>query len=823
MQFRLLALGSCCVVMCIGLVGCTGSTGLTVQNRVLPPSITTQPANQTVTAGQSATFAVGASGAAPLSYQWQKNSTNITGATSSSYTTPATTTADSNSTFDVVVTNTAGSVTSKTATLTVNPAPVAPSITTQPANQTVTAGQTATFSVVASGTAPLSYQWQKNSTNISGATSSSYTTPATTTADNNSTFDVVVTNAVGSVTSKAAALTVNPAPVAPTITTTSLPSGQMQAAYVFPLQATGGTPPYTWSALASSVPLGLTLSPAGGIVAGIPTVSGSFTLNVQVRDAAGSSASAAFPMSIATPPAPPLTALFGHVFLVVEENHNYGDVVGSSSMPYLNGLMNQFGLATEYFANTHPSIGNYFMLTTGQILTNDDSQTPSSFPVSENNVVRELLTAGKTWKGYGEGLPSVGYTGGDWSFKGCIGYVRHFPLAYMTDVQNSATQKLNLVPFTQFATDLANGTLPNYSFVTPDGCNDLHDGSAAQADSWLQTNIAPLLTNSQFTTDGLLIIVFDESGSDHTNGGGRVEWMVAGPKVKPAYQSTTPYQHQSTLRMMLETQGITSGFAGAAASAPDMAEFFGTSVVPVSVSISPTSASVLSGGTQQFSAKVSNTSNTAVTWSATAGSISASGLYTGPTVTANSSATVTATSVTDPSKSASAIVSITGMRDFSVSASPLTPGTVSPGASSTATVNVTTTGGFSSAVALSCSVQPLPSLAPKCSISPNSTTAGTAAMLTVSTTGPTAGALPSSAGSTPFYAVWLSLVGLVVAGGSFGSERTRKGEVVILAWVLLTGLVFQVACGGGSGTSSSGGGSSGTPTGTYTITVTGTS
>jgi phosphatidylinositol-3-phosphatase len=511
-----------------------------------------------------------------------------------------------------------------------------------------------------------------------------------------------------------------------------------------------------------------------------------------------------------------------HVVIVLEENSNYSNVVGSSSMPYLNSLINKYGLATQYYANTHPSIGNYFMLTTGQILTNDDSQTPSSFPVSVDNVVRELLTAGKTWKGYGEGLPSVGYTGGDWSFNGCTGYVRHFPLAYLTDVQNSAAQKLNLVPFTQFATDLANETLPNYSFVTPDGCNDLHDGSAAQADSWLQTNIAPLLTNSQFMTDGLLIIVFDESGSDNTNGGGRVEWMIAGPKVKPAYQSTTLYQHQSSLRMILETQGITSEFAGAAASAPDMAEFFGTSVASVSVSISPTSASVLSGGTQQFTATVSNTNNTAVTWSATAGSISASGLYTALAVTTNSSATVTATSVTDPSKSASAIVSIMGTPDFSVSASPLTPGTVSPGASSTATVNVATAGGFSSAVALSCSVQPLPSLAPKCSISPSSTTAGTAAILTVSTTGPTAGALPSSAGSALFYALWLSLLGLVVAGVNFGSERTRKGEAVILAWVLLTGLVFEVACGGGS-TSSSGGGSNGTPVGTYTITVTGTS
>jgi len=147
------------------------------------PTITTQPVNQTVTAGQTATFTVVAAGTAPLGYQWQKNGVNIAGATASSYTTPVTTTANSGSTFDVVVSNTAGSVTSSAATLTVTAAVVAPTITTQPVNQTVTAGQTATFTVVAAGTAPLSYQWQKNGVNIAGATASSYTTPVTTTAN----------------------------------------------------------------------------------------------------------------------------------------------------------------------------------------------------------------------------------------------------------------------------------------------------------------------------------------------------------------------------------------------------------------------------------------------------------------------------------------------------------------------------------------------------------------------------------------------------------------------------------------------------------------
>src|SRR5207245_2134963 len=145
---------------------------LTVNPAPLPPTITTPPASQTVTAGQTASFSVAATGTAPLSYQWQKNSVAISGATSSSYTTPATTSSDNGAQFTAIVSNTAGNVTSNAATLTVNAAPVAPSILTQPSSQTVTAGQTASFTVAATGTAPLSYQWNKNGTAITGATSS---------------------------------------------------------------------------------------------------------------------------------------------------------------------------------------------------------------------------------------------------------------------------------------------------------------------------------------------------------------------------------------------------------------------------------------------------------------------------------------------------------------------------------------------------------------------------------------------------------------------------------------------------------------------------
>src|SRR5256885_400365 len=133
---------------------------------------------------------------------------------------------------------------------------------------------------------------------------------------------------------------------------------------------------------------------------------------------------------------------FNHVYIVVEENTDYTSVIGSSSMPYLNGLAQQYGLATQYYANTHPSIGNYFMMTVGKIITNDDSY---SSVVSDDNVVRRLLAAGKTWKSYAEDLPSVGYTGGDMG-----NYARkHNVIALLSDVVNDPVQKNTLLPLPQ--------------------------------------------------------------------------------------------------------------------------------------------------------------------------------------------------------------------------------------------------------------------------------------------------------------------------------------------------------------------------------------
>jgi hypothetical protein len=265
-------------------------------------------------------------------------------------------------------------------------------------------------------------------------------------------------------------------------------------------------------------------------------------------------------------PSPTPAAVPGPVVLVLEENHGYSSVIGNSAMPYLNTLASQYALATQYYADTHPSIGNYFMLTTGQILTNDDSYMGT---VTADNIVRHLVSAGKTWKSYAEDLPSVGYTGGN-----TAGYLEHHnPFSYFSDVRSNSTQAQNLVPFTQFQSDLNNGKLPGFSFVVPNVNNDAHDGTWSAADNWLQVNIAPVLSSSQFQKSGLLIVVFDEGeATDTSHGGGQVALVIAGPSAKTNFQSSTLYQHENLLNLIANYMGI-DGNLGSAASAKPMTEF----------------------------------------------------------------------------------------------------------------------------------------------------------------------------------------------------------------------------------------------------------
>ena len=275
---------------------------------------------------------------------------------------------------------------------------------------------------------------------------------------------------------------------------------------------------------------------------------------------------------------PPKPEAGKKVFLVVEENESFETVNGNPAMPYLDSLEQQFGVATQYYADVHPSIGNYFMLTTGQIETVDDGFTGT---ISDDNAAREINAAGKKWKSYAESLPSQGYTGGD-----RFPYLkRHNPFSFFSDVQSDPSQAANLVPFPQFGADLSSGGLPDYSFIAPNAIDDGHScpggGSdcaqserLANIDHWLSSNIAPLINSSVFQQHGLLIIIFDESDdTDVRNGGGRVECVVVDPAGKHPIQSGTLHDHASTLRTMLEEIGVTK-FPGSSSSANDLSDVF---------------------------------------------------------------------------------------------------------------------------------------------------------------------------------------------------------------------------------------------------------
>lgn len=258
--------------------------------------------------------------------------------------------------------------------------------------------------------------------------------------------------------------------------------------------------------------------------------------------------------------------------MVMEENQSYSTVVGSSAWPNLNNLIANGALPTQYYANTHPSIGNYLMLTTGQVLTNDDNST---MVWNVDNIARRMLAASVSFRVYAEGI-TQGYVGGNTG----LYVIRHNPFALLSDVAgNAAVANQVIWPFSQFAADLAAGTLPQFSFIVPNIDDDAHNGTPQQADTWLQTNVViPLANQSAFQSggDGLLIVGFDEAAtSDTSYGGGHVSPVFWGPLVKAGYRQTssTIYQHQSMLLTIMDALGLTNPPA-AAATAPSMTEFF---------------------------------------------------------------------------------------------------------------------------------------------------------------------------------------------------------------------------------------------------------
>ena len=273
------------------------------------------------------------------------------------------------------------------------------------------------------------------------------------------------------------------------------------------------------------------------------------------------------------------------VFVIVGENANWDEVIGSASAPYMNGtLLPIASYATQYFnaPGIHPSEPNYLWLEAGTNFGILNDKTPAvNHQSSTAHLVTLLENAGITWKSYQEDIP-----GTDCPLVATGGYVpRHNPMVFFDDVTNTndpnaARCIAHVRPYTELATDLTNNTVARYNFITPDVCDDGHDlcaplnDNVAQFDTWLSTEVPKILASQAYQDNGLLLITWDEADFINGGGDGPIGLIALSPLGKGGgYNNSIHYTHSSTLRTLQEVFGMTP-FLGDAANAVDLGDLF---------------------------------------------------------------------------------------------------------------------------------------------------------------------------------------------------------------------------------------------------------
>jgi hypothetical protein len=201
-----------------------------------------------------------------------------------------------------------------------------------------------------------------------------------------------------------------------------------------------------------------------------------------------------------------------HTVILILENHSFSQIAGNAQAPYINALLNDNHTATltQSFALTHPSQPNYIMLYSGSSQGVTDNNVPSNLPFTTPNLGASLIQAGFTFTGYSEDLPSVGYT--DVSSGG---YVRkHNPWVNWQDAATNGIPSASNRPFTDFPSDFSQ--LPTVSIVVPNLAHDIHDGTVADCDAWIQNNLGSYIEWCKIN-NGLFILTFDEDDFTATN------------------------------------------------------------------------------------------------------------------------------------------------------------------------------------------------------------------------------------------------------------------------------------------------------------------
>jgi len=236
-------------------------------------------------------------------------------------------------------------------------------------------------------------------------------------------------------------------------------------------------------------------------------------------------------------------AKVSHIFIIMDENQPYANIVGNPSAPYLNYLINKYSLATNYFAITHPSLPNYLAVTSGSTdgITTDCNPPSAGCEVSVDNIANQIVASGRTWREYAESMPSNCYTYNDGNYA-----TKHNPFIYYSNIINNKSYcQEHVVPYNQLANNLQHlSTTPDYAFITPNLCNDMHNCSISSGDDWLKSNVPVILNSKAFTEQkSLLVITWDEGyvGDNH------IATIFAGSAAKLHYQSNSSYNHYSLL------------------------------------------------------------------------------------------------------------------------------------------------------------------------------------------------------------------------------------------------------------------------------------
>jgi hypothetical protein len=253
-----------------------------------------------------------------------------------------------------------------------------------------------------------------------------------------------------------------------------------------------------------------------------------------------------------------------HVVVVVMENEESGDVIGSKSAPYANSLARRYGLATRSFAVAHPSLPNYLALTSGS--TQGITSDCTSCHVGARNIVDELQAAHLSWRAYLEDQPHPCFTGAS-----SAGYAKkHNPFIYYDDVARDPSRCRRLVGFGELSADLRADRLPTFAWITPNLCDDGHDCGVATADRFLARTV-PLLLR-ELGPHGFLVLTWDEGTTDDgccagAAAGGHIATIVAGPDVRPHAVDGQAVDHYGALATIEQALGLPPlGLAANAAS-----------------------------------------------------------------------------------------------------------------------------------------------------------------------------------------------------------------------------------------------------------------